>query len=269
MMDQTFEKLKKAGWKRANTTHWYNPDDNLAYPFSKALEILNQVTTTIRSAAAEANSNFRVVAGEKIRPNYNHLPKVIRVFVYGSLLHGLRLAHYLKGAKYIDKDSISGFKLYNLEAYPGIARSDNGKVIGEIYEITPEILRTLDGVEQVGYLYNRSFGQTDSGIEVFVYDMNLRTWGPRLKPEMIIIDGDWRNFITVNGRLDLFGHDAIFTVHANHPTMQRIDEKLSRFEIINFVGNLKEKSYTGIAVEISVPGAFGTLCYKPLEEQHV
>ncbi len=82
----------------------------------------------------------------------------IRIFVYGTLMKGQRAHHYLEQAKYIGDYVLDGYAMYNLGSYPGICNKyDKGKyrVIGEVYEISGEMLRFMDKYEDEGHLYFR------------------------------------------------------------------------------------------------------------------
>ena len=84
----------------------------------------------------------------------------MRVFVYGSLKKDKKLYFYLKNAKFIGKAttcdkypmiiSKSGWYPYLIEK-----RGVGFKVKGEVYEISPKLLRILDRVEEVPFYYYR------------------------------------------------------------------------------------------------------------------
>ena len=76
------------------------------------------------------------------------------VFVYGTLRYGHERHDILENARFVGYGFIKGFKLYNLEFYPAIAK-ENGIVYGEVYEISPETLKTLDWIEGHPTLYKR------------------------------------------------------------------------------------------------------------------
>lgn len=168
------EMLERGGWKRANATHWYDPLTDEMHCFGSALQI----------------ENDRIKFEGRSHERYLNLPKILRVFVYGSLLSGLRLNPCLQTSKFISKDSISGYSLYDLGSFPGIVRG-TGKVVGEVYEISLDVLKELDRVEQNGYLYIRSLIKTDGGKEVFVYEMNNEIF----EMTTIIPSGDWKAYI--------------------------------------------------------------------------
>lgn len=74
-----------------------------------------------------------------------------KVFVYGTLKQGHgNNQHYLKEAQFLGKGHILGFDLFDLGAFPAIVHQQephNTPVHGEIYEVTPEQLLSVDGLE--------------------------------------------------------------------------------------------------------------------------
>lgn len=78
------------------------------------------------------------------------------IFVYGTLLRG-RANHYryLSEAEYIGEGTISGYTLYDLGGYPGIKRTGQGLVKGEVYQVDEKTLAAIDHLEDEGDLYTR------------------------------------------------------------------------------------------------------------------
>ena len=84
----------------------------------------------------------------------------MRVFVYGSLKRDKKLHFYLKDAKFLGKAttckkypmiiSKSGWYPYLIEK-EGVGY----KVKGEVYEISPKLLKILDKVEEAPFYYYR------------------------------------------------------------------------------------------------------------------
>ena len=82
------------------------------------------------------------------------------VFVYGSLKKGKRLHNYLKNTEFLgnaltcDKYpmivSKSGWYPYLLDK-----KGEGKKVKGEVYKISPKLLKTLDRLEEVPHYYKR------------------------------------------------------------------------------------------------------------------
>ena len=84
----------------------------------------------------------------------------MKIFVYGSLKKGKNLHFYLKNAKFLGNAvtcekypmviSKSGWYPYLIEK-PGIGF----KVKGEVYQISPKLLKILDKVEEAPFYYYR------------------------------------------------------------------------------------------------------------------
>lgn len=78
-----------------------------------------------------------------------------RVFVYGTLKAGGDLHAALRGAPLVGKRCLTGFRLYDTGfGYPAAVEGP-GLLYGEVYEVTEEVLATLDAVEGVPDLYRR------------------------------------------------------------------------------------------------------------------
>jgi gamma-glutamylaminecyclotransferase len=84
----------------------------------------------------------------------------IRVFVYGSLKKGLGNHRLLEQSKFLGRCYIEGrFKLLNLGGFPGLVKKDDlpvMKVVGEVYQINEDTLRSLDWLEGHPRFYERS-----------------------------------------------------------------------------------------------------------------
>jgi len=127
--------------------------------------------------------------------------KLIKVFVYGTLLTGMGNWEYLLSPREGIPDQIYGFVMYSLGGFPGIIPdSDKGinLIEGEVFEITEEDLKRFDRLE--GYsgkdspynMYVRKVVKTVSGEEVFTYIYNDPD---HLRGRALIPDGDWRKFV--------------------------------------------------------------------------
>jgi len=87
------------------------------------------------------------------------------LFVYGVFRDSAR--GLLEGAKFCGKTTIEG-KIFKVnEFYPGYVRGE-GKVIGDVYLIDPEIFPQLDEFE--GDEYIRTKVRTESDLECWIYE---------------------------------------------------------------------------------------------------
>lgn len=94
----------------------------------------------------------------------------MKVFVYGTLKKGHGLHGYISRTEFISNDSVDGFEMYDLGAFPCIVQGE-GTVHGEVYEIDGNTLHMLDRVEGYPSLYNRMQITTNNGHECHVYYM--------------------------------------------------------------------------------------------------
>ena len=69
------------------------------------------------------------------------------IFIYGTLMPGLRLEAEMLGARFVGPAHIAG-RLIDVGHYPGLLQGD-GQVTGEVYEVDDAHLTRLDGVEGV------------------------------------------------------------------------------------------------------------------------
>lgn len=112
------------------------------------------------------------------------------IFTYGTLKKGHKNHRFIEMGKLVGTGSISGYTMYNLGYFPAIIEGEN-KVFGELYEISEDILRSVDCLEAEGRLYKRvpvivTVDDLQVEAETYVY-INEE----RLK-NMPVID-EWRN----------------------------------------------------------------------------
>jgi gamma-glutamylcyclotransferase (GGCT)/AIG2-like uncharacterized protein YtfP len=125
------------------------------------------------------------------------------IFVYGGLMRGFDLHHYLAGATFIAAGWTAG-RLVALGRYPGLLDGD-GKVIGEIYRLedVAASLEALDDLEEFDpadpqqsvYLRIVRDVHVDDGATmsawVYVYNRDAST-------APVIKSGDWRQGAKTN-----------------------------------------------------------------------
>src|SRR3990172_1166524 len=89
------------------------------------------------------------------------------LFVYGTLKKGFALHGALEDAPFLGDAEVKGFKMYSLGGFPGVVRDEKaGTIKGEIYEVTPRLLRRLDYIEGA---YRRDLYPTTTGKWVGLY----------------------------------------------------------------------------------------------------
>ena len=112
----------------------------------------------------------------------------IRLFVYGTLMKGQGAHHYLENAEYLGEYVLDRYAMYDLGSFPGIVPSGDGyEVIGEVYEISSDMLPFMDRYEGEGSLYIRREECVTKGEEslyAYVYVYNSDPDGKR-------VEGKW------------------------------------------------------------------------------
>lgn len=126
------------------------------------------------------------------------------VFVYGTLLSGLRLSYLLDDSEFVGQ-AIASAILYDLGPFPAIKKGD-GLVIGEIYYVDENTLKALDDVE--GYnesdksnsLYIRSKIKLIQPVGI-QSDIYAYFYNPPIREDNLIPSGDYRSYLN---RLESF-----------------------------------------------------------------
>ncbi len=112
------------------------------------------------------------------------------LFVYGTLKRGGSRHWILEDFSFLGRAKAKNFALYDLGPYPAMVPED-GVVYGEVYEVPEEILRDLDWVEGVPFLYRRELIEVvfEDGLSLkawaYIYNGNVKGY-PRIE------DGEWR-----------------------------------------------------------------------------
>ncbi len=71
---------------------------------------------------------------------------MVKVFVYGTLKKGFSLNYLLANSIFIGEASLNGYDMYSLTSFPFITKG-KGKVYGEVYEVSEDLLKRLDMIE--------------------------------------------------------------------------------------------------------------------------
>ena len=125
------------------------------------------------------------------------------LFIYGTLMPGLRLEAQMQGARFVGAAQVPGC-LVDVGRYPGFLVGD-GLVKGEVYEVDAAHLDRLDGVEDMvpgnraASQYWREEVTVVSGplqgqrVQTYVYNRLVDSCTP-------IEHGDYRRYIREVGR---------------------------------------------------------------------
>jgi gamma-glutamylcyclotransferase (GGCT)/AIG2-like uncharacterized protein YtfP len=125
------------------------------------------------------------------------------LFIYGTLMPGLRLEAQMQGARLVGVAQVPG-RLVDVGRYPGFLVGD-GLVTGEVYEVDAAHLARLDGVEDMvpgdraASQYWRDEVTVASGllkgqsVQTYVYNRSVDGCTP-------IPHGDYRRYIREVGR---------------------------------------------------------------------
>ncbi len=96
-----------------------------------------------------------------------------KIFVYGTLMKNMRNHYYLEDSTYMGEAEIFGYEMYDLGYYPGIVKG-NGIIKGEVYEVTEDIMKKIDILENEGNLYLKKEENTLFGkVYIYVYNKTL------------------------------------------------------------------------------------------------
>jgi gamma-glutamylaminecyclotransferase len=133
-----------------------------------------------RVASREQQATSKHTIDSNLRERYymttSNSSGTIRVFVYGSLKQGFGNHSLLKDQRLIGPDSITAkHTMVSLGWFPGVVKVEapdapDTVVHGELYEVNPEVLDSLDVLEGHPTFYRREKVQTDiSGRKAWVY----------------------------------------------------------------------------------------------------
>ena len=125
------------------------------------------------------------------------------LFIYGTLMPGLRLEAEMHGARFVGSAQVPG-RLVDVGRFPGLLLGDS-QVTGEVYEVDDAHLARLDGVEglvpgdRAASQYWRETVTVLSGplqgqpVQAYVYNRPVGGCTP-------IPHGDYRRYIREVGR---------------------------------------------------------------------
>ena len=115
-----------------------------------------------------------------------------RVFVYGTLKSTEGNHHLLNEATLLgDAETEARYTMIDLGYYPGVLLHGGNKIIGEVYEITPSIERSLDALEGVDCgLYGKTTINTRFGPALMYHYLRANLAG--VDNYKVISEGVWR-----------------------------------------------------------------------------
>lgn len=119
------------------------------------------------------------------------------VFVYGTLRRGGRndINRLAPAPHYLGMGEVKG-RLYHIDWYPGLALGGDEAVtvVGEVYEITPQLEEVLDGIEEIVQDDDSEYFKRELMVEVhgrpvqcLVYEINA----DRVRGKQPMGHGDW------------------------------------------------------------------------------
>lgn len=125
----------------------------------------------------------------------------MKIAVYGTLRKGGQLHHsYMKKAKLLGKEVLSGYQMYSLGAYPYVIRG-SGDITVEVYDVKPALYERLEKMETtVGY--DVAMVTTSHGDAALFYMSPLAH--ERLQQR--IFNGDWLQHAAESERYNGFGY---------------------------------------------------------------
>lgn len=147
---------------------------------------MNPKLTLLPSMAAEGLSQEVEFHNEALTlaPKGNHL-----IFVYGTLMRGMDNHWHLKDSPFVrSTQTDEGWKLYSL-GLPFMVPSAYGKVWGEVYEVSPEVLQHLDMLEGHPHFYTRTPLKLQD--RVTLVEAYIHSTPPR--GAQLIKSGSWRS----------------------------------------------------------------------------
>lgn len=97
----------------------------------------------------------------------------VRVFVYGTLMRGGFYHHLLETSRFIEEaHTRRAYTLVDLGDYPALLEGGDTSVAGEIFEVTDEVLASLDELEGHPDYYRRDAVVLSDGRRVTSYIFN-------------------------------------------------------------------------------------------------
>ena len=116
------------------------------------------------------------------------------IFVYGALRKGASNDWRMKGAQWLGPAEVAG-TLVKIDWYPGLVLGGGSVVLGEVYEVGPELMNELDEFEGIGLEderngeYHRVKAEVSfegEPLNVWIYE-----WLKGVEGYSVVESGDW------------------------------------------------------------------------------
>jgi gamma-glutamylcyclotransferase (GGCT)/AIG2-like uncharacterized protein YtfP len=120
-----------------------------------------------------------------------------RLFVYGSLMAGLRYAHLMAGATFAGPTATrEPYTLFDLGPYPAASPGGSSVLQGEVYVVDEKTLAQVDRLEGHPDLYERHQRPLSDGSSAWLYEAQIQRWEPgALDGRPVVPAGDWRAWL--------------------------------------------------------------------------
>jgi gamma-glutamylaminecyclotransferase len=118
----------------------------------------------------------------------------VKIFVYGSLRKGFYNHRLLTDSTFLGMAKTPpGYTMIGLGGFPGVIKAGEGRVLGEIYEVSEKTLKNLDRLESHPNFYCRTPVEVETpegeAIEVETYLLPISYLRDGAE---VIESGDWK-----------------------------------------------------------------------------
>jgi len=185
----------------------------------------------------------------------------MKIFVYGTLLKGLPRHINIKNSPCLGP-GLAAAGLYDLGSYPGIVKKD-GLVVGELYEVTENVLNTLDQIEGCNQGNKRSslYLREELPVRRFTDGLNVQACGyffnHPVNAKDLIWHGDYRRYLlemeTVNQWVVAYGSN-LSTERLHRRVGKPLNTKKGYIEGYRLVFNKKAEGKASAYANISYIG---------------
>ncbi|MCC5858629.1 MAG: gamma-glutamylcyclotransferase [Ectothiorhodospiraceae bacterium] len=112
-----------------------------------------------------------------------------RVFVYGTLRRGGSNHALIRHAPLLGECvTAPAYQMLDLGPFPGVVMPGEQAIVGEVYRVSPSMLRELDRLEDVPRLYRRERMDSPWGVSwIYIYRSSM-------VPAPLVPGGDWMRY---------------------------------------------------------------------------